>query len=103
MAGGFCIFTKKFFLTNTDDAEMGNVKLSITTAAMIFDVWCCFWMNRLFCFDVFNYKEVYGPLPGCLCVCGCVCVCACARVCEREIGGSGGALAVHCLIFSVAV
>lgn len=25
-----------------DDAEMRNVKLSIITAAMIFDVWCCF-------------------------------------------------------------
>lgn len=53
---------------------MGNVKLSITTAAMIFDVWCCFWMNRLFCFDVFNYKEVYGPLQGCVCV----------RVCAKK-------------------
>lgn len=25
-----------------DDAQMRNVKLSIITAAMIFDVWCCF-------------------------------------------------------------
>lgn len=29
-------------IDDDDDAEMRNVKLSIITAAMIFDVWCCF-------------------------------------------------------------
>lgn len=40
-----CIFANiKILMTDTDDddAEMRNVKLSIITAAMIFDVWCCF-------------------------------------------------------------
>lgn len=47
---GSCIFADvKILMTadtddddDDDDAEMRNVKLSIITAAMIFDVWCCF-------------------------------------------------------------
>lgn len=43
---GSCIFANVKILltadTDDDDAEMRNVKLSIITAAMIFDVWCCF-------------------------------------------------------------
>ena len=94
---------------NDDDAEMRNVKLSIITAAMIFDVWCCFWMNRQFCFNVFNYQEVYGALQGyvwvcktwtneCVCdmeVCVCVCVCVCVTwtnecVCDMDKWVCGG-------------
>lgn len=40
-----CIFTdvkNLMIYDDDDDAEMRNVKLSIITAAMIFDVWCCF-------------------------------------------------------------
>lgn len=60
-----CIFAdvKILMIDDIDDAEMRNDKLSIT-AAMIFDVWCCFQMNRQFCFNVFNYQKVYGSLQG---------------------------------------
>ena len=37
-------------------------------------------MNRQFCFNVFNYQEVYGALQGCVCVCLCLCVCVCLYV-----------------------
>lgn len=43
---GSCIFADVKLLmtddTDDDDAETRNVKLSIITAAMVFDVWCCF-------------------------------------------------------------
>lgn len=45
------------------------MKLSIITVPIFFDVWCWFRMNRPFCFNVFNYQEVYGALLRCVCVC----------------------------------
>lgn len=52
------------------------LKLSIITVAMIFHVRCCF------CFNIFNYQEVYDALLRCVCVCVCG---AWKYVCEQRI------------------